>query len=103
MTTLRNLIMFAVGDAYVYQLGKRTLGDVSHAEDSTAEKRYAPVPVGAGDSAKFRTRCVGCMKCISACPSGILRPSSKAGHFGRPALDFRFGWCRPECNLCAEA
>ena len=101
--TLRSLVMLAAGDAHVYELGKRTLGEVGHADDATAEKRVAPVPVGAGDSAKFRTRCVGCMKCISACPSGILRPSSNVGHFGRPALDFRYGWCRPECNLCAEA
>lgn len=102
--TLRSLIMFAVGDAKVYQLRGRKLGDeVGYAEDSAAEKRRLPVPVGAGDSAWFRTRCVGCMKCMRACPSGILRPSSKAEHFGRPALDFRYGWCRPECNLCAEA
>ena len=101
--TLRGLIMLAAGDAYVYKLGKRTLGDVCQADDSAGEKRYAPVPVGAGDASRFRTRCVGCLKCVGECPSGILRPSSKAGHFGRPALDFRFGWCRPECNRCAEA
>ena len=101
--TLRSLVMLAAGDAYVYKLGERQMGEASYAESSAAEKRHLPVPVGAGDAARFRTRCVGCMKCISACPSGILRPSSTAGHFGRPALDFRHGWCRPECNLCAEA
>ena len=101
--TLRSLAMLAAGDAYVYKLGERQMGEVSYAESSAAEKRHLPVPVGAGDAARFRTRCVGCMKCISACPSGVLRPSSKARHFGRPALDLRYGWCRPECNLCAEA
>ena len=101
--TLRSFIMLAAGDAYVYKLRDRKMGEVSYAEASADEKRRLPVPVGAEDAATFRTRCVGCMKCISACPSGILRPSSKAGHFARPALDFRYGWCRPECNLCAEA
>ena len=103
LTALRRLLMFAVGDAYVYKLGKRTLGDVDYADDSAAEKKVAPVPVGAGSAIGFRRRCVGCMKCISACPSGILRPSSRGGSFGRPALDFRFGWCRLECNFCADA
>jgi len=102
MTTLRSLIMLAAGDAHAYGLKDRELGEAGYAEDSTAEKRVAPVPVGAGDAAMFRTRCVGCMKCVRECPSGILRPSSKAGHFGRPALDFRYGWCRPECNRCGE-
>ena len=101
--TLRGFIMFAAGDTHAYQIKDRVLGDVGCAEDSGAEKWYLPVPVGAESAAMFRTRCVGCMKCISACPSGVLRPSSKARHFGRPALDLRYGWCRPECNLCAEA
>ena len=49
--TLRSLIMFAVGDAYVYQIGDRPMGDVSYAEPSDEDKRHLPVPVGAGDAA----------------------------------------------------
>ena len=83
--------------------GKSELSTVGPAVDASGEKRLMPVPVGAGRASAFRTKCVGCMKCIEACPRGILRPSSHPRHFGRPALDFRLGWCRPECNRCAEA
>lgn len=99
----RSFLMFAANDAHVYE------GPVKHdvtssdfPVDVTAEKASAPVPVGAGSAAAFRAKCVGCMKCIPACPSGILKASTQVRSFGRPALDFRFGWCRPNCNACAE-
>ena len=100
----RSFLLLAANDAHVYEgPGKRTFSELGYAEDSSAEKRTMPVPVGAGSPSAFLRRCVGCLKCVSACPSAILRPSTHPRHFGRPALDFRFGWCRPECNACAEA
>ena len=83
--------------------GKSALAEVSEAEDLSSEKRRPPVPVGAGSWRTFRAKCVGCLKCIGACPRKILRPSSNPLHLARPALVFRDGWCRPECNRCAEA
>jgi formate hydrogenlyase subunit 6/NADH:ubiquinone oxidoreductase subunit I len=104
LTALCRLLMLAAGDVLIaYKIKKRPLGEVDYADDPSADKSAAPVPVGADGVMDFRRRCVGCMKCIAACPSGIMRPSSKGGNFGRPALDFRFGWCRPECNACADA
>ena len=100
----RNFLLFASGQLNPYSgPGKSSLSETGPAADSAPEKRRQPVPVGAGSWAAFRTRCVGCMKCLGACPRGILRPSPDPRHFARPALDFRFGWCRPECNRCAEA
>ena len=100
----RNFLLFASGQLNPYSgPGKSSLSETGPAADSSPEKRRQPVPVGAGSWAAFRTRCVGCMKCLGACPRGILRPSPDPRHFARPALDFRFGWCRPECNRCAEA
>lgn len=96
--------MLASGQLNPYDtLGKRTLTETGFAEDVSGEKAVLPVPVGAKSAASFRVKCVGCMKCIAKCPNGILRPSSAAGGFGRPYLDFRFGWCRPNCNECAKA
>lgn len=100
----RGFLALAAGQLNPYKgPGKSKTAEVGFAEDISAEKAHAPVPVGAGSSAAFRRKCVGCLKCVDACPSGILRPSSSPSHFGRPALDFRYGWCRPECNRCAGA
>jgi len=97
-------LLFGAGQLNPYSgPGKSKLSDVGYADDISAEKRHPPVPVGAGSSRTFRAKCVGCMKCIEACPRKILRPSSSPLHFARPALVFRNGWCRPECNCCAEA
>lgn len=83
--------------------GKSALAEVAPAADLSSEKRHPPVPVGAGSLGGFRTKCVGCLKCIPACPRKLLRPSSNPRHFARPELVFGNGWCRPECNRCAEA
>ena len=96
--------MLATGQFNPYRApAKGALAEVGYADDITTEKNVAPVPVGAGSVAAFRAKCVGCFKCVAACPRGILRPSANPRHFGRPQLDFRFGWCRLECNRCAEA
>lgn len=100
----RSFLLFAANDAHVYEgPGERKMSEVGAAEDASSEKAVAPVPVAAGSVRAFLRKCVGCMKCIEACPRGLLRPSASLGHFGRPMLDFRAGWCRPECSRCSEA
>jgi len=100
----RSFLLFAANDANVYQdLTKDSAkrGDVSYPEPHLRKRE--PVPVGAGSRTAFLRKCVGCLKCLSACPRGLLRVSSNLSHLGRPALDFRHGWCYPECSLCAAA
>lgn len=104
LRTRRNFLLFAANDASAYADNSKDTakrGDVAYPEPHP--RRREPVPGGAGTHADFLRKCVGCLKCIPACPRGLLHISSNLGHLGRPALDFRHGWCYPECNLCAAA
>jgi len=104
LKTRRGFLLFAANDANVYDdLTKESArrGEVAYPDPHPRARE--PVPAGAGSHAAFLRKCVGCLKCLPACPRGLLRVSSKPGHLGRPALDFRHGWCYPECSLCAAA
>lgn len=102
--TRRNFLLFAANDAHVYEgPGKRTMSEVGAPEDASSEKTVAPLPVGTRSVGDFLRRCVGCLKCIDACPRRLLRPSSRLDRLGRPEIVFRLGWCRPECGRCAAA
>ncbi|WP_254446623.1 ferredoxin-type protein NapF [Ruegeria sp. HKCCD8929] len=46
----------------------------------------------------IRNACIGCRRCIEACPEGILF----AGYADTPAIDFELGECT-FCGACAEA
>lgn len=70
--------------------------------DPASERRQCPYPGRGGDRKGFLRKCVGCLRCLRACPAGILRVSSDCGHFPRPTMDFRKGWCRPDCDACAK-
>lgn len=99
--TRRGFLMFAGSiDPYAGP-GKRTLADVPFPEDVTGEKKTPPVPVGAGGAGEFAMKCVGCFRCVNVCPQEILKPAAPPAV--RPVLDFRYGWCRLECNACARA
>ena len=82
---------------------KSALAERGYGDDIAFDKRQPPIPVGGRSVRLFQAKCVGCLKCLEACPRGLLRPSPSVRHLARPTLDFRFGWCRPECNRCAEA
>jgi ferredoxin len=56
------------------------------------------------DEERLAELCVRCGACYSACPTGVLRPStavlSESGLW-TPMLDVRPKHCTMECNLCA--
>ncbi len=62
-----------------------------------------PAPPGAGTLKNFLTRCTACQLCVSACKNQVLKPSitewGLAG-FMQPVMDFRYGFCLEDCNLC---
>lgn len=88
-------------------------GGLPAAEESTTDGGYAPVswaerqakevpvlPAGAVSAERFAKRCIGCHLCTTVCPTKVLRPSTRLSRLGKVELDFRYGYCRPDCNRC---
>lgn len=104
LSSLRSFLMLAVGDAVLWHdttRGKAPLAKVSYPEKS--QRRLALLPASVDSRSAFLRKCVGCLKCLQACPRKVLRVSDSSGHYLRPEMDFRYGWCFPECSLCAQA
>jgi len=60
------------------------------------------VPFGAVGAKHFYDHCTACQLCVSACPNGVLRPSTDFEHFLQPEMGYEKGYCRPECNACSQ-
>ncbi len=88
---------------------------IALAADKTTDGGFAPikakkrhgsatptVPAGAISLEHLRSRCTACQLCISACPSGVLKPSADLSTFMQPTMTFTSGYCRPECTDCAD-
>ena len=60
------------------------------------------VPPGAKSLKNFYDSCTACQLCVSACPNGVLRPSTDLEHFLQPQMGYEKGFCRPECTACSE-
>lgn len=60
------------------------------------------VPAGAISLAHLHSHCTACQLCISACPNGVLKPSTGLSDFMQPVMVFTDGYCRPECTACAD-
>lgn len=101
----RNVI--AEGDGFVtYQYDNvRQVEARMPGGEVVARRTYAIMPPATVSRARFQSRCTSCGLCMAHCPSHILRPATdEYGPAGRmqPTVDFSLGWCRPECNRCAE-
>jgi len=65
----------------------------------------AVMPPGAFNRDHFTGNCTACHLCVSACPSGVLKPSLfEYGFFGmmQPYMDFNASFCNYECVRCTE-
>lgn len=60
------------------------------------------VPPGAVSLANLSSHCTACQLCVSACPNGVLRPSSDLATFMQPESSYERGYCRPECTRCSD-
>ena len=60
------------------------------------------IPPGAKSFKNMADKCTACQLCVSACPSHILRPATDLVSLMEPRLNYEYGYCRPECNVCSQ-
>lgn len=78
-------------------------GGLAEIEDKVAPKRHKHIlPSGALSARHFAQHCTACQLCVSACPNGVLRPSSDLSRLMQPEMSYERGYCRPECTRCAD-
>jgi len=82
---------------------KTTDGGLAPVDWAARRRKDRPVlPAGAHSISNFTSKCVGCGLCTTVCPSKCLRPSTDPTRMGRVELDFRHGWCKPNCTKCGS-
>jgi ferredoxin len=62
-------------------------------------------PPGSVNFEHFTSTCTACHLCVSACPTGVLKPSFlEYGFFGmmQPFMDYHSHFCNYECIKCSE-
>lgn len=83
--------------------GKKVDGGLAVIEDKQKPERATPiVPPGAWSARDFARHCTACQLCVSACPNGVLRPSTVLETLMQPEMSYERGYCRPECTRCSE-
>ena len=82
---------------------KKVDGGLAEIEDKVAPQRATKiVPPGAISLRNMKNHCTACQLCVSACPNGVLRPSTDLLTFMQPEASYEVGYCRPECVRCSE-
>ena len=91
------------GTAAVRAQEKHVDGGLAVIEDKKIPERGTRlVPAGSQSLRNFAAHCTSCQLCVSVCPNGVLRPSSKLESMLLPEMSFERGYCRPECTKCSE-
>lgn len=82
---------------------KKVDGGLAVILDKKRPNRTMPiVPPGTQGLRNMESHCTGCQLCVSACPNGVLRPSSGLSTLMQPEVSYERGYCRPECVKCSE-
>ena len=71
-------------------------------EKKIPDRATCIVPAGAQSLRNFTAHCTACQLCVSVCPNGVLRPSSRLENLMLPEMSYERGYCRPECTKCSE-
>lgn len=96
-------LSLAVGAGTALAADKAVDGGLAPLKAKQPRKNITPsVPAGAISIKHLRSHCTACQLCVSACPSGVLKPSLSADGFMQPVMVFTDGFCRPECVRCSE-
>ena len=82
---------------------KKVDGGLAIIEDKVAPERQTHlVPPGALSARNFAQHCTACQLCVSACPNGVLSPSTVLTRLMQPEMSYERGYCRPECTKCSD-
>ncbi|MBR6746671.1 MAG: 4Fe-4S binding protein [Muribaculaceae bacterium] len=82
---------------------KKVDGGLAVIEDKQVPQRAtAIIPAGAKSAKNFAQHCTACQLCVSACPNGVLRPSTELMSLMQPEMSYERGYCRPECTRCSD-
>ena len=93
-----------VGVAAAQARRKRLRGALALMEDRREPPRRLPLkPAGSQGLQRFSRHCTACQLCVSHCPNGVLRPSTRLEALMQPEMGFEKGYCRPECVACGHA
>lgn len=94
----------AIAGSAVVRAGEKTVdgGLAVIADKKTPVRKTRIVPPGAVSLRNVERRCTACQLCVSACPNGVLRPSSDMSVFLQPESSYERGYCHPECTRCSE-
>ena len=93
----------AAGTATLQAQEKKVDGGLAVIIDKKKPVRQrAIVPPGARSLKHFAQHCTACQLCVSVCPNGVLRPSTDLKTLMQPESSYERGYCRPECNKCAQ-
>lgn len=83
--------------------GKTVDGGLAEITDKKIpERKTKIVPPGALSIRNLETHCTACQLCVSACPNGVLRPSTSLDSLMQPESSYEKGYCRPECTKCGD-
>lgn len=78
-------------------------GGLAEIEDKEAPHRGTPItPPGSLSAQNMAQHCTSCQLCVSACPNGVLRPSTNLSTLMQPTMSYERGYCRPECTRCSD-
>lgn len=78
-------------------------GGLAAITEKKAPRRKTPIaPPGAVSVQHLVDHCTACQLCVSACPNGVLRPSTDIDRFMKPESSYERGYCRPECTRCSN-
>lgn len=78
-------------------------GGLAEIEEKEIPKRGTPItPPGSLSAQHLAQHCTACQLCVSACPNGVLRPSSDFSTLMQPTMSYERGYCRPECTRCSD-
>ena len=82
---------------------KKVDGGLAIIEDKVKPERQTHlVPPGALSARNFAQHCTACQLCVSACPNGVLTPSTDLTRLMQPEMTYERGYCRPECTKCSD-